>query len=126
MIRPYVFKGFLAGPTSFPLGFCEISLKLAHGEGLKCVKLFGWHFFLDFARWILGDTSLRFRRCFGGPDILPFRILPKNKKMATFKNVVQKKMLDGEGYVFRSGGVLSTMLLTHQVRRDTTISNMSS
>ena len=29
----------------------------------------------DFAGWILGDTSFGFQSIFGGPDILPFRML---------------------------------------------------
>ena len=67
-----------------------------------------------------------FEDVLAGPTSSPLGFCQKTKKWPLSKTWSKKKMLDGEGYVFRSGGVLSTMLLTHQVRRDTTISNMSS
>ena len=50
----------------------------------------------------------------------------KKTKNGHFKKRGPKKMLDGGGYVFPSGGVLSTILLTDLGCRDTKISNMIS
>ena len=67
-----------------PLWFWPISLTCDKVQGLKCRKLMCWNFSPDFGGWILGDTSLGFQRIFGGPDILPFRILLNLIKMSSW------------------------------------------